>query len=783
MTRLLRLLSNDRWLPLLPLVAFPLLLVAPLLITGRALFWGLPVLQFNPWRLYAWEVLRSGHLPLWNALNGMGAPLMANYQLALWYPPSWPLYLFAALGGGPALAWGHTLLYALHLVWAGLGMARLLRYLGAGRLAQTVSGLAFSLCGYMLARSGVLPMTWTAAWLPWVIYGASQIAIPGRGLSAPRPYVPVTLVASLAMMLLAGHAQLSWYTLLLAAAWVLVGALLRTRLQSGLSATMRVVFRFSLSGLLAAGLAAIQLIPTAELLLHSQRSSAVDYELGMTYSLWPWRFLDLLAPNAFGNPGTGTYWGYAAYWEDAIYLGLLPLLLALTTLRCWQRREKEHADPIRGLQRFLWLAAALAFVLALGKNTPLFPFLYRYVPSFSLFQAPTRFSILAIFALALLAGLGADGWRKPGGKRLQRLKQAVVAAAAVVIGALAAGVMLDNTRPTLTIAFALAGGWAFLSGLLTLRLPPAEETARRARWSWAVVAVIGLDLLLAGRGLLPGAPARLYRADEPQIAQVSEELAGGRLYLPAGDEYLIKFSRFFRFTDFRPLEPWENLRPVLLPNANLLDGIPSANNFDPLLPGRYAAWMEHVENLPKEQRAPWLRLMGVSLVEERTVNSPGGVTFTALDGATRWYWASCAVVSYSATESLEQVAARLGAQGGMGSDVILETASSLPDCTSSEAQIRLLREDPGRLEFSVTASATGMLVLSDTWYPGWRAMVDGLPVPVEIANHTFRSVVVPPGQHVVLFSYAPSSFTVGWIITLLSNIVLVSLFARRRILR
>ena len=217
--------SKDIWLPAAPLIAFPLVLFGQLLVQGKALFWGLPVLQFNPWRMYAWETLRGGELPLWNALNGMGAPLMANYQLALWYPPSWPLYLFAALGGGPTLAWGHTLLLMLHLMWAGFGMARLVRLLGGGRLAQSVAGLAFCLNGYLLARVNVFPMVWAAAWLPWVVLGASQIAIPGRTVSANHAFLPRGLVFSLALMLLAGHAQLSWYILLFTGVWVLVGGL------------------------------------------------------------------------------------------------------------------------------------------------------------------------------------------------------------------------------------------------------------------------------------------------------------------------------------------------------------------------------------------------------------------------------------------------------------------------------------------------------------------------------------------------------------------------------
>ena len=70
-------------------VIAPVLLFLPALVTGKVLFWGTPVMQFIPWKYLAFESLRAGYLPLWNPFNGMGAPLLANYQLAFFYPPSW----------------------------------------------------------------------------------------------------------------------------------------------------------------------------------------------------------------------------------------------------------------------------------------------------------------------------------------------------------------------------------------------------------------------------------------------------------------------------------------------------------------------------------------------------------------------------------------------------------------------------------------------------------------------------------------------------------------------
>ena len=89
---------------------------------------------------------------------------------------------------------------------------------------------------------------------------------------------------------------------------------------------------FSGAVALAVALAAVQPLPTAEYLLESQRSAAVDYEFAMTYSFWPWHFLSFLAPGLFGHPAVGDYWGYANYWEDAVYIGLIPFVLGAAAL-------------------------------------------------------------------------------------------------------------------------------------------------------------------------------------------------------------------------------------------------------------------------------------------------------------------------------------------------------------------------------------------------------------------------------------------------------------------
>jgi len=253
----------------------PFILFGPMLIRGRALFWGTPILQFVPWRTYAFDVIQRGHLPLWDPLLGMGAPLFANYQIALLYPPNILLYLV-----GPI--WGQGLLVALHLIWAGLGMYFLARCLGLGVLSRAIAGMGFSLSGYLVARSGFLSINAAAAWLPWAVLAVDRLVHLNQSAADRNEIIKSGCMLSIVLSFqwLAGHAQTAWYTAIMLAAWVL------WRLIGGadLKQALKIVAYVALAGLFAFALCAVQLIPTLEYTLHSYRADTLDAEFALNYS-------------------------------------------------------------------------------------------------------------------------------------------------------------------------------------------------------------------------------------------------------------------------------------------------------------------------------------------------------------------------------------------------------------------------------------------------------------------------------------------------------------------
>lgn len=764
-------------LPWLPPLVGPLLLFGPALVAGRALFWGTPLLQFIPWRIYAKQLLAQGQLPLWNSALGMGAPLLANYQSALLYPPNWLLL-------GLDVAWGQTLLAMLHLMWAGVGMALLARRLGMRPFAQTVSALAFGLSAYLVTRAGFLSINAAAAWLPWIVLAADQLAVGGAGpppanggvspgrsngpngaerlpprpsVAAARPARPRIawqplgfLALALAMQWLAGHAQMSAYSLAMAVAWTGY----RSARAGGWSGLASSTIQLSLAGLLALAVAAVQLLPTAEYLSVSDRSAGLDREFALTYSFWPWRLIGLVAPDMFGHPRDGSYWGYGNYWEDAIYIGLLPALLAgVAVLR---RRGG-------GLRWFLAGVAGLSLALALGKNAPLFPVLFDNVPGFGLFQAPTRWNLLLVFALALLAGFGAQGWRRAEGRSVYWLRLGTAGAAAVVLTAAAARLLLTGNQLTFVPALMLAGGLAFGAGSLAL----LRGKLAAGHWRSLAVGLILFDLLYAARGANPTLPLDFFdRRDDPQL----DAYAGERLYMPEAVEQVLKFDLAFRFDDYQAERDWSVVRRQLLPNTNLLDGLESANNFDPIRSARYVAWIDLLEQSDRETQRVLLQYMGVGWLAD-----PSGRYQPLIDP--RAAWMAARAVAVDGADSAWQ-ALRAGALN-LSETVLIEAGTDQGRAGMSGDGVAVLEtRGAGRVELRVESQSGGWVVLADSWYPGWNAYLDGEPIESFPANGAFRAVWVPAGQHQLSYRYEPASIRIGAVASVLGLIAMAIVLLR-----
>jgi hypothetical protein len=720
----------------------PIIIFGPMLLSGRALFWGTPLLQFVPWREFAFESIRNGHLPLWNPLVGMGAPLIANYQSALFYPPNVLLFLTDP-------AWGHGLLVLLHIVWAGLGMVYLTRRLGFGLMAQAIAGLAFSLSGYSIARAGFLSINAAVSWLPWMIAWtdavAREVSQEGIRRKSLRPIIFLTIM--LTMQWLSGHAQTAWYSLILIVSWGLWRSYTLERWKGIAYTAIGMLF----AGMFAFALSAIQLIPVLEYLNLSQRATDINRDLALTYSFWPWRLLGLLIPNVFGNPAQGDYWGYANFWEDAIYIGVLPFILGILGAIRGIRKKQNSSFII-----FLLILIGFSFLMALGNNTAIFTFLFDQVPTFDLFQAPSRWMVIFVFCLSLLAAFGADLWEKEKLVRLFWVRLGTVGAMTIAVVALLSPTFLPDIKVSFIHGIASTGILLGITGIIAWRRRLRPGNA----WPIAIFIFVAVDLIWAANGLNPSIPSAFYESPSKLSSTI---VSGNRVYMPAEIEYELKFNQTHRFDTFNPEVDWEVVRDRGLPNTAMLDGIPSANNFDPLIPNTYALWMTRLEQDHPDENSSILALMDVGWLAQENVDGfyveVAGPARIRTVGQVRWV--------DDESEALDQV---FNHEFDPTKQVILHGNPQLPSTSyDPEGTLEIVKQsDPNRVVVRASMSTNSWLVLSDLWFPGWRVYVDGSEQPILKADYLFRAVELRPGEHLVEFVYRPMSFTLGLVISVIA---------------
>jgi hypothetical protein len=798
-----------RW-PIFLLITLPLLIYWSLIFAGRVLYWGLPLYQFYPWHTLVVEAIRAGHLPLWTDLLGNGAPLLANHQSAVFYPPNL-IYLLMPV----EQAMGYSVV--LHLILAGLFAYAWGQVIGLSRFGATVTGLSFMLSGFFVARTQFITIVNGAVWLPFLFLLAER-------LIQRRTWLDATwLGVALALQFLAGHAQLWFYGLWVVGAYVLARAVLPRRVGAenvGLGEARRQggrVFILLAGALfLSLGLSAVQLLPTAELSFHSQRAGGLDLDEAITYSFWPWRLLTLAIPDLFGNPASSDYWGYATYWEDAGYIGVLPFILALSAVWAWFRSLVSNLKPdspnTQSLTPFFLFVALFALILAMGHNTPVYPLIFEYVPGFSAFRSPARFLLFYVFGASTLAGIGADQFRLT--HRTQYAARLTVAGAVSMLAvSLAAGQVDLGEKSTFAPAIARFALWLGLSAIALLLRPAqvgpsvrdelGDVDPRVARsplplggWRGLVVSFIAVDLALFAAPLTPSIAPALYRTTTEADRFLLSSTDAERLFVTYDYDYDVKFNGYFDFSDWgsSDLDYWLSFREALVPNLNVFSRRPIVNNDDPLVVGRWRQLMDVLRTADWPDRLRLLRAMNVGYVlaegpfpglspvenmphfyrlseplprtwavtQARVIPGPQDLLSELMaptfDPATE-------VLLESAYQSSGQLS-DLGPKVGVGPTAHqLSTPSPL---SQHSAIAGSLREGGNSRTIDIVMSQPGYLVLAYTYYPGWRAMVDGQSTQILRANYAFMALPLGPGEHRVALRYQPISLILGAFISGLS---------------
>jgi membrane protein YfhO len=684
-----------------------------------------------PWFQFQASEWHAGRFPLWDPNSWTGQPLFGQAQPGAAYPLNWLMFWMPLNDHGwlrqDVLHWYYVLIHFL----AALTCYALARELGRSRGASVVAGCIFSLGGYV-AYTDWPQMVNGAVWAPLVFLYLFRVA---RG---ERVWASSLLSGFfLGVTWLVGHHQLPLFVSIAAAIlWIAIAIGVRSQ-ESGVRMARLAAAAFAITAMTSA----FQTLPTWEYGRQAVRwvgasepeglGETVAYELHKPYSLKPISVLGLVIPGVEHN-AYDSYVGGAA-----VTLGLLGAILG------WKDR------------RVRWLAAmAMGGILfALGPNSVFHGMTYAILPLVNKARVPAAGSVIFSLGLAPLAAFGIDRLHLPESGWVSRRAGWILAGCAAVLmfGSLffyaarvTPAVSDDRMVITALVALLLAGLLAaWRSGGISARV--------------GTVAALALVLLELGNVTDYWLPAVADRVHNPYLYKLASnyDIAG---YIKSQDESA-------RFTYDSHEIPY---------NIGDWYGIEAFNAYAASVPANL--WAHQVFS-PRVQE-----ILGIRYYLGKTPERPdqqqvfkgqGGINVYENPHAFPRVWSVHEARKIAGWERARAVLADSGFDARNNVFLIDQNPPKLGSCLGGD-EVWMPHHEPNFVRIEAQMQCRGMVILTDTWFPGWRATVDGKRAKIEQAYGMVRGVVVDPGNHTIEMRYRPWSVYVGAALSVLAaGIVIV----------
>lgn len=737
---------------------------------------------FYPIKFAVAESFKSWTVPLWDRRMAAGFPLMAGLQSAVFYPPS---LVYALLPFLDAIRFSFVFHYSLAVT----GAYFLFRSWRISVSTSLLGAVFFGFAGTTVSLSNLLNHFQTAVWLPWMLYSWE------RAMCAPnwRGIVPFALVGL--CQALAGSPEI----FLLSIGLLLLDAL-RMAQEEQLSSIARIAGRMIGAGGLILGLGMVQWLPTAELVMQSRRDQAIHISEALSWSLSPVSLIGLvfptLEPDASVTAGIRLLVAQSVPFLVSVYIGIVGLFGTVNWL---------YIAPMK--ERVVVLSAiAVSVMLSLGSFTPIYFFLYEWVPPLRIFRFPEKYWYLCFCLTAYMVVRGIqriDEPRKSGA-------QSVIAVA--ILTAFLLPYLAFRVRPQLmiplvsgaydssyvadpktiaTILFLLEKQIA-LSLAMTIAFALYRYGLLRSNLLGAIlVAMLFFDLSSVTKPLHFLTDQNIFERVDRIVAKPPED--HGRLfYYPPGKNLHPSFMKVAGNPSYQ--KATEIALNNLLPNAGVLYGFEYFQDIDALGRKAYTEFLMFINALTEDRRGKLLRALNVKYViafhslnlkELKPIKEfpqHYSVLYEVQKPVPRAYIAQRAVLLHSdAGPALEQMVSEAF---DPLQDVVLDAQVFLrpENFTLGKAEIRLYEHR--RVLINAQLTESGVLVLADAFYPGWKVFVDGKEQSIRRANLLFRGVELPPGVHEVEFLYDPLSFKVGLAMSLatamgLILMIIISVLRRR----
>lgn len=665
------------------------------------------------WKSLVAEQWRHFQIPLWDPYVYSGYPLMATFHSAVFYP----LNLIHILLGDTR-GWNFLVIFPSFA--SAVTMYLYLRLIKLKRAGAVVGSIVYAYAGFAISWAQFMTASQAMVWMPLVF-----IAIE-KYFESKRTYFLFFLPLIFVLIVTSGHFQILVYMTLLTAVYFM-WKFLETP-------NFRLLLGAIIPGILTLGLSTFQLLPTLELTKYGIRM-VENYISEYNYGLLPMRYLPtLLAPDYFGNAATGNFFGVFNYHEAIFYCGVLTVFCFILSLFLFKSNKYI---------RFFAVTAIIS--LLLGFDTPLGRAIYTFnVPGLST-SAAGRIAVIFTFSLAVLSGIVVSNLEKISFKKIiftigiVGLMYAVI----VYLARFVDGVLMssDNVNMLLAQRRSVALRNLILPGALVGAYSLAFLMAKK--WK----ALIGLLILLAcfdmfrfGWKYVPFVPERIIYPATPITDFLIEK----------GKTEVFRIDR--EKAEIMPPSTWMQYRLMSPSGYDPMAIYDYAVKYNEKLNGNFSGDVSRYSELDRYDAGPLgeFNVKYLLVVKRDELGRLGGKNISYTINQKEWNKV------FETSQS-----------------AILENSKYQPRARfldSKDGEVMITSYTPNTVKISYSNGENKTLLLADTWYPGWKAFVNGKEVNIEKCDGIFRCIKLTEDSGEVVFDYQPASLWLGMKISIISLI-------------
>jgi hypothetical protein len=547
---------------------------------------------------------------------------------------------------------------------------------------------------------------------------------------------------------------------------------------------------------LVAGLAMVQILPTIELFQQSWRSGTIPYPKATAWSLNPLSLVNLFfldkEVNLYVFNGLHLFFTQEPPFIVSLYIGAISLSGVCLWLFNASLREIG----------FLLGLIAIFLTLAMGDQTPVYPYLHQYVPLLGMLRFPEKFLFIASALVLSISLTGLFRFLRPDPSRQQ---WAWVALALPVILIFLIYLWL-RFHMDILIQFIARGRQSSPFDVSSLMISSGVivHLERQIALTFGIFLLLFLwkvgklqstllGFLLVGLVFIDVTSAhRPYRfLLDPKLVYQNPRIISAPDPEPYRIFYILRLANLhpnaYAFTK-RPFnEIVSSVYATLIPNTGVFYGFDYMQEMDPLGRKPYNLFLEVARQLPPERLYRLLGALNVRYVNSFQPLPKGAITLVGrfpeypswlyvIDHVIpRTYIVPRVMVEKDSSKILDRLSS---AEFDPLQEVILEQPQPMAAQKKFAAQARIIRYTNQNAVIQTALNGSGILVLADSYYPGWRVYVDGKEQEIRRANLFFRGVPLSAGEHVVEFRYEPRSFVLGLFLSVifLTAVILWSVF-------